>query len=53
MSIEMTPAVKGLITKAKNGTAPRQTVFAKVLGICLTAGIPKQQAKHFTRKVLA
>lgn len=44
----ITPVIKGQLTKARNTTNPKQAVIA-----VFVKHMPRQQAKHAARKLLA
>jgi len=49
----MTPAIKGLLTKAVKGATDSQTRFNAVRSVFAKRGLPAEQAKHATRAYLA
>lgn len=52
MPFNLAPAQKGQITKAKkNGHVP-QSLFNQLRDACMSFGLPAEQAKHATRKML-
>lgn len=55
--MQLTPATKGQLTKAVNAMRNRgaceATRFVTIRSIFRRAGMPRQQAKHATRKFIA
>ena len=50
--MKLTPAIKGQLTKAVKANNGRQWTFLQVWSIFLKV-MPREQAKHATRKYLA
>lgn len=48
----MTPAIKGLLTKAAKSASTTQDRFNAVRAVFLKRGMPREQSKHATRQYL-